>query len=260
MGYNIEVSPSHQTPIFTNTPLELFPSDDAGFPDELSNNQTIMALISKDVSFVDTTPRTNEIENSPIASSSSHPTWVRNPPTYLQDYHCLSTFTSLHEPQQAMKEELQALEKTSTLDLVDLPTDKTLVGCKWVYKIKTHSDGSVEHYKAHLMAKCFTQEYDINYEETFAPVAYLITVCSLLAIVAVRKWNSIVSEFSFTSSPHDTTLFVRKSAQGMVLVLIYVDDVIITGDDVSGIDELKQFLSHIFEMKDLGSLSYFFRT
>ncbi|GKV01569.1 hypothetical protein SLEP1_g14116 [Rubroshorea leprosula] len=182
-----KVSPSHQTPIFTNTSLELFPSDDAGFPDELSNDQTTMAPISKDVSSVDTTPTTNEIENSPIASSSSHPTWVRNPPTYLQDYHCFSAFTSLHEPQQAMKEELQALEKTSTWDLVDLPTDETLVRCKWVYKIKTHSDGFVEHYKAHLVAKGFTQEYDINYEETFAPIACLIIVCSLLAIATVHK-------------------------------------------------------------------------
>jgi hypothetical protein len=45
--------------------------------------------------------------------------------------------------QQAMQEELQALEKTQTWDLVDPPSDKTLVGCKWVYKIKTPSDGSI---------------------------------------------------------------------------------------------------------------------
>ncbi|GKU86797.1 hypothetical protein SLEP1_g1274 [Rubroshorea leprosula] len=65
------------------------------------------------------------------------------------------------------------------------------------------------------------------------------------------------NKFGFTSIPHDATLFIHKSAQGMVLLLTYVDDIIITGDDVSGIDELKQFLSHKFKMKDLGSLSYF---
>ena len=43
-----------------------------------------------------------------------------------------------------------------------------MVGCKWIYKIKTCSDGSIECYKTRLVAKCFTYEYEIDYEETFA--------------------------------------------------------------------------------------------
>ena len=70
-----------------------------------------------------------------------------------------------------MKEELHALHKTGTWDLVDLPSGKTVIGCKWVYKIKTRSNGTVDRYKARLVAKGFTQEYEIDYEETFAPVA-----------------------------------------------------------------------------------------
>ena len=58
-----------------------------------------------------------------------------------------------------MKEELDALSKNHTWDLVTLPPGKSVVGCKWIYKIKTHSDGSIEHYKARLVAKGFTQEY-----------------------------------------------------------------------------------------------------
>ncbi|GKV29174.1 hypothetical protein SLEP1_g38122 [Rubroshorea leprosula] len=91
--------------------------------------------------------------------------------------------------QQAMQDELQALENTRTCDLVDLPAEKSLIGCKWVYKIKTRSDGSVEHYKAHLVAKGFTQEYGIDHEETFAPVACLTSMCSLLAIAAMWRWK-----------------------------------------------------------------------
>ena len=64
-----------------------------------------------------------------------------------------------------MAEELQALEKIDTWDLVDLPLCKIVVGCKWIYKIKTKSNGSFEHYKALLVAKGFTQEYGIDYEK-----------------------------------------------------------------------------------------------
>ncbi|KAJ7961922.1 Retrovirus-related Pol polyprotein from transposon TNT 1-94 [Quillaja saponaria] len=90
---------------------------------------------------------------------------------------------------QAMNGELQALEKTHTWDLVDLLSGKTPIGCKWVYKIKTRSDSSIERYKAYLVAKGYNQEYRIDYEETFAPVAWLTSVRSLLAITAVQKWK-----------------------------------------------------------------------
>ena len=100
------------------------------------------------------------------APSNSYPppnnrtTTVHQPPPYLRDFHCYSAIFSLHEPSsyleastnplwhQAMKEELQALAKTHTWDLVDLSTSKTAIGCKWVYKIKTCVDSSMEQYKA----------------------------------------------------------------------------------------------------------------
>ena len=121
-------------------------------------------------------------------------------PSHLRDFHCFSALASLQEPQtfrkassnplwqQAMKEELDALHKTRTWDLVDLPSGKTTIGCKWVYKIKTRSDGTVDRYKARLVARGFTQEYGIDYEETFAPMAQIFYVRTLIDVFAVRKW------------------------------------------------------------------------
>lgn len=55
-----------------------------------------------------------------------------------------------------METELSALNNDNTWTITDLLVGKNYVGCKWVYKIKRKSDGSIERYKAHLAAKGFT--------------------------------------------------------------------------------------------------------
>jgi hypothetical protein len=63
------------------------------------------------------------------------------------------------------------------------------ITCKWVYKVKTHSDGSLERYKARLVSCGFQQEHGRDYDETFAPVAHMTTIHTLLAVASVRGWS-----------------------------------------------------------------------
>ena len=71
------------------------------------------------------------------------------------------------------------------------------------------------------------------------------------------KFSDIVHQFGFSSSPHDTTLFICCFDKGMILLLLYVDDMIITRDDHFSISDFKQFLHQHFEINDFGQLSYF---
>ena len=85
--------------------------------------------------------------------------------------------------------EIEALEANGTWTLTTLPKGKKPIGCKWVYKIKYRSDGTIERYKARLVTKRYTQIEGMDYQEIFSPVAKLITVRRILAIVAARNWH-----------------------------------------------------------------------
>ncbi|KAL0291769.1 UNVERIFIED_CONTAM: Retrovirus-related Pol polyprotein from transposon TNT 1-94 [Sesamum calycinum] len=141
---------------------------------------------------------------------------VSKPPAWLDDYHCNISHTSfipsndlclshngffaalstIQEPrnylqakgcvewEEAMQQELAALEKNKTWDIVELPHGKKPIGCKWVYKVKLNPVGSVERYKARLVAKGYTQVEEIDYFDRFSHVAKVVTVQTFLAVAS----------------------------------------------------------------------------
>jgi hypothetical protein len=89
---------------------------------------------------------------------------------------------------KAMDEEMVALDANRTWELVPLLEGKKAIRCKWVYKVKHNSDGSISRYKARLVAKGYAQTHDIDYEETFAHVAKMATMRAVIATAASRGW------------------------------------------------------------------------
>ncbi|SPO25882.1 uncharacterized protein UTRI_03247 [Ustilago trichophora] len=88
----------------------------------------------------------------------------------------------------AIKKELASLSENGTWTLEDLPPGRRAVGSKWVFKIKLKADGTVDKYKARLVAQGFTQQHGVDYDETFAPVLKFATLRLLIALAAQEGW------------------------------------------------------------------------
>ncbi|RVW56514.1 Retrovirus-related Pol polyprotein from transposon TNT 1-94 [Vitis vinifera] len=199
----------------------------------------------------------------------------------------------ISEWKKAVQDEIDALEKNGTWTITDLPVGKRPVGCKWIFTIKYKADGSVERFKARLVARgillslavnqdwCL-QQLDIKnaflngdleeevymkippgFEESMAKNQVCKLQKSLYGLKqSPRAWfdrfTKAVLKLGYKQGQADHTLFVKKSRAGKLAILIvYVDDIILSGNDMGELQNLKKYLSEEFEVKDLGNLKYF---
>ena len=88
-----------------------------------------------------------------------------------------------------MKKHIDAIERNETWESVDLPISCDAIGVKWIYRLKYNSDESVKKHKARLVAKEYVQHYDVDYFETFSPIARFEVVQMLLSIACQMEWK-----------------------------------------------------------------------
>lgn len=216
---------------------------------------------------------------------------------------------------RVMDEEIDAISRNETWDLMDLPKGCRAIGVKWIFKLKKNDKGHVLKHKARLVAKGYNQVQGVDFEDVFAPVARLETVRLLFAIAAQfgwiihqmdfksaflngdlqenvyvrqppgyivkgqenrvlklrkalyglrqapRTWNTTLDRFlkvnDFSRCPHEYAVYVKKDGHSVLIVCIYVDDILITGNEKSQIERFKEDLAQSFDMTDLGEMCFY---
>jgi hypothetical protein len=215
---------------------------------------------------------------------------------------------------EAIKSELGSMSENQVWTLVDPPSDRKAVECKWILKKKTDTDGNVTVYKARLNAKGFWQVQGVDYDRTFSLVAMFKSIQILLEIATFhdyeiwqmdvnnaflngnideelymmqpkdfvdhkdadkvcklqrsiyglkqtsRSWNlrfdQVIKSFGFVPNCYEACIYKKVSGSSVTFLVLYVDDILIIGNDIGMLNDAKSYLNRCFSMKELGEAAY----
>nr|GEU92521.1 hypothetical protein [Tanacetum cinerariifolium] len=214
----------------------------------------------------------------------------------------------------AINAEMQSMKDNKVWCVVDLPPNGKTVESKWFFKKKTDMDGIVHTYKDRLVAKGFTQTFEVDYKETFSPVDDTRAICILIAIAvfydyeiwkmdvktaflngylvediymvqpegfvdpkhpkkvcklqrfiyglkqASRSWNKRFNEeikkFVFAQNVDEPCVYQKDSGSNVTFLILYVDEIIIMGNNISSLQSVKTYLGKCFAIKYLGEATF----
>ncbi|GJV25272.1 ribonuclease H-like domain-containing protein [Tanacetum coccineum] len=183
-----------------------------------------------------------------------------------------SPFHALRDPnwKQAMCDEYKALIDNNTWVLVPHPPNVNIVHSMWLYKHKYNADGSLNRYKARLVANGRSQQQGIDCDETFSPVVKPATIRTVLSLAVSRQWpiHQLDVKNAFLHGHLTETVYMHQPpgftdsahsdyGQDTTYLLLYVDDIILTASSTSLLHRIISLLHAEFAMTDLSPLNYF---
>ena len=289
-------------------------------PSVLLRDYVTNSVIVKSPSSPSSAPLHSSGKSYPIAHYINCQSFSENYRKFIANVTSITEPKSFKEAMQdaswrkSMNDEIRALEDNGTWTMELLPPGKRALGSQWVYRNKFDSAGNLDRQKSRLVVLGNHQKEGIDYTETFAPVAKMVTVRAFLAIAAAKNWElhqmdvhnaflhgdleeevymklppgftssqpnmvcrlrkslyglkqaprcwfaklvSALKGYGFLQSYSDYSLFTFTKGSVQINVLVYVDDLIVAGNDSSALKAFKAYLCACFKMKDLGPLKYF---
>ncbi|CAL1377238.1 unnamed protein product [Linum trigynum] len=215
----------------------------------------------------------------------------------------------------ALTAENSALLANDPWELVPRLPHYNVLGNRWVFRVKHHSDGSIERFKTRLVAKGFHQRPGLDFTDTFTLVVKPVTVRTIFTLALTHGWSiaqfdvnnaflqgpledevymvqppgfvdpsrphhvcrlkkaiyglrqaprawyttlcSFLQDFGFQKTHFDASLFVYSRGRTLLYFLVYVNDLLLTGNDPAVLISFQQALSHRFSLKALGDVNYF---
>ncbi|GJS86872.1 retrotransposon protein, putative, ty1-copia subclass [Tanacetum coccineum] len=183
---------------------------------------------------------------------------------------------------KAMNVEMQSMKDNEVWVLVELPPNGKTVSSKWLFKKKTDMDGPVHTYKARLVAKGYNQTPGIDYEETFSPVEDIRAIRILIAIavyydyeiwqmdvktaslmdISMKRftWSNLkvlsIQDIQIDQNADEPCVYLKASGSNVTFLILYVDDILIMGNSIPMLQDVKSYLRRCFAMKDLGEAAY----
>ncbi|GJZ21768.1 retrotransposon protein, putative, ty1-copia subclass [Tanacetum coccineum] len=160
---------------------------------------------------------------------------------------------------EAMNVEMQSMKDNDVWVLVELPPNARTVGSKWLFKKKTNMDGAVYIFKAPISAY---YDYEIRQMDVKKPsnqpslkdnVLKRSIWSNLASIKAMNKrFDDEIKKFGFTQNPDEPCVYLKASGSYVAILILYVDDILLMGNNIPMLQDVKSYLGRSFAMKDLG--------